>query len=112
MHDVAPTVVHLFGLPPQETFAGVSLLPIHEYIARPVFAEAIDQKSERGGDIHRDSYSCREGNLKLIHHAFMNSWELYDLAADVGESHNIVTSSAEAERLKGLLAPRVRRWER
>ena len=110
--DIPPTVIHLFGLDPVDKFEGHSLLPLADYPDSGVLGEAIDQHSKRGGDLERDIYFYREQNLKIIYRANLDSWEMFDLEADPKELDNIVDKSPEAERLKGKIRPRVRRWER
>ena len=108
--DIPPTIVHLFGLAPVEGFKGHSLLPLEDYPQKGVFGEAIDQHSQRGGDIDKDIYFYREKDLKIIYRAGLDTWEMYDLKADPKEWHNIVNTSPAAEELKRKLKPRVRRW--
>jgi len=110
--DIPPTIIHLFGLDLVAKFEGHSLLPIADYPEKGVFGEAIDQHSQRGGDIGRDIYFYREKDLKIIFRANLDSWEMYDLKEDPRELNNIVDSSPQAEELKSKLKPRVRRWLR
>lgn len=108
--DIPPTIVHLFGLPPVEAFQGHSLLPSGDYPNRGVFGEAIDQRSQRGGNMDKDIYYYREGDLKIIYRADIDAWEMYDLREDPRELNNIANTSPKAEALKNKLLPRVRRW--
>ncbi len=108
--DIPPTIIHLFGVDPVEKFEGYSLLPLESYPERCAYGEAIDQRSQRGGDIDKDVYFYREQDLKVIYRANLDSWEMYDLKEDPKELNNIVDTSPEAERLKNRLKPRVRRW--
>ena len=108
--DIPPTIIYLFGLDPVASFEGHSLLPIGGYPGNGCFGEAIDQRSQQGGDIEKDSYFYREQDLKVIYRANLDSWEMYDLKADPKELNNIIGTSPEAEELKIKLKPRVRRW--
>lgn len=108
--DIAPTIMDLFSLEPPEAFEGSSLLPLGSYEETGCFGEALDQRSKKGGDINKDIYYYREKDLKIIYRADSDSWEMYDLNIDPGESDNIVEESQEAKRLKNLLKPQVRRW--
>ena len=108
--DIPPTVIHLFGLDPVEGFEGHSLLPVEGYPEKGCFGEAIDQKSQRGGDIEKDVYFYREQDLKVIYRANLDSWEMYNLREDPKELNNIVDTLPEAEELKSKVKPRVRRW--
>ena len=108
--DIPPTIVHLFGLEPVAGFTGYSLLPLENYPDTGVFGEAIDQRSQRGGNIDKDIYFYREGNLKIIDRAGLDTWEMYDLREDPRELNNIIDTSSAVEKLKSKLKPRVRRW--
>ena len=111
--DIPPTIIHLFGLEPIAAgFEGHSLFPLKDYPQKGVFGEAIDQHSQRGGDIDKDIYFYREGDLKLIYRANLDSWEMYDLKEDPRELNNIADTLPVAEELKSKLKPRVRRWTR
>ena len=108
--DTPPTIIHLFGLEPIKSFEGHSLLPLEDYPEKGCFGEAIDQRSQRGGDIEKDSYFYREKDLKVIYRANIDAWEMYDLREDPKELNNIVDTSPATEELKGKLKPMVRRW--
>lgn len=110
--DIPPTIIHLFGLEPVDTFEGHSLLPLEGYPKKGCFGEAIDQKSQRGGNIEKDVYFYREGYFKVIYRANLDNWEMYDLESDLKEQNNIFSTSSEAAVLKEKLKPRVRRWLR
>jgi hypothetical protein len=86
------------------------MLPLENYPEKGVFGEAIDQKSQRGGDIEKDVYFYREQNLKVIYRADLDNWEMYDLKEDPKELNNIINTSSHADDLKNKLKPRVRRW--
>lgn len=108
--DIPPTIVYLFGLGPVTRFEGYSLLPLKDYPRKGVFGEAIDQHSQRGGDIDKDIYFYREADLKVIYRANLDSWEMYDLKDDPKELNNMVNTSPLVKELKSKLKPRVRRW--
>ncbi len=110
--DISPTIIHLFGLESVASFEGHSLLPLENYLQKGVFGEAIDQHSQRGGNIEKDVYFYREEDLKIIYRANLDVWEMYDLKEDPGEGNNIVDTSPQAEELKSKLQPRARRWTR
>jgi arylsulfatase A-like enzyme len=108
--DIPPTIIQLFGLEPVENFQGCSLLPLEDYPEKGCFGEAIDQRSQRGGDIAKDSYFYRQQDIKLIYRANLDQWQMYDLEEDPAELNNIADSSPKAGELKEKLKPRVRRW--
>ena len=108
--DIPPTLLDLFGIESPPSFQGQSLLIADRYPERPVFGEAINQKSLKGGDINRDIYYCLQGDLKLIAWADTGLRELYDIKEDPGERNNIAETSAETSLLMEKLKPRIRRW--
>lgn len=110
--DISPTIVHLFGLEPVEQYEGHSLLPLEQYTERGVFGESIEKigQHERGDE--KEVHFYRQGDIKIIYHEQDNSWELYDLNNDPEEKHNIIDNYPNAEALKEMIIPRVRRYER
>ncbi len=109
--DIAPTITDLFGLPPVMGFMGEPLFPHTQYQERAAFSEAIDMHAKRGGDIDRDTYCYRKGDLKLIYRRAEDAWEHYDLASDLSERKAAVEPSKESLALRAELLCRVRRWE-
>jgi arylsulfatase A-like enzyme len=108
--DIPPTIMHLFGLKPAKDFQGSSLLPLAGYPEKGCFGEAMDQKSQRGGDIEKDSYFYREQDSKVIYRANLDQWEMYDLKEDPAELNNIAATSPRFGELEKKLVSRVRRW--
>jgi arylsulfatase A-like enzyme len=107
--DIPPTLVKLFGLKQGGSFEGRSLLPLEEYPVKGCYGEAIDiEESRKQGEIKEVHY-YREEDLKVIFRETHNSWELYDLEADPGESSNLLDTSPVAEAMKGKLMPRIGR---
>jgi arylsulfatase A-like enzyme len=105
--DWFPTVLELAGLKPAETVDGRSLVPL---LRDP------SSKLERDLFWHFPCYlggsgpcsAIRNGNWKLIEFFESGTSELYDLAADPGESNDL--TSTEPARAKDLLA-RLRAWQ-
>jgi arylsulfatase A-like enzyme len=110
--DIPPTILHLFGLEPEESFEGHPLLPCEAYPEKGCYGEALYHETGKGEDINKDIYFYREDDLKIIYRANLDAWEMYDLQKDPKELVNIVETSPEAEHLKIKLKPRVRRWLR
>jgi arylsulfatase A-like enzyme len=108
--DISPTILNLLGIESPSFFRGESLVSPKPNPDRVVFGEAINQKSMKGGDINKDIYYCRKGDLKLICRAHTQEWELYNLKTDPGELKNLAESSAETPELMKKLKPRIRRW--
>jgi len=91
--DIPPTILDAAGLPPEDLFEGVSLLPA---MLRPDAAglPAISEVSSRG----RWKLALRRDGWKLILHLKPEtmeplSAELYDLRTDPGETANLAGSN-------------------
>ena len=110
--DIAPTVVSLFGLPSIETFSGKSILPLKPDSSRGIFGEALDKLGSNEQGAEKEVHFYRQENYKIIYREKDNSWELYDLSADPGETVKLNSTSAMAEEMKEKIRPRVRRYEK
>ena len=91
--DVAPTVLELLGVEAAERLDGRSLVPVmlgHETAHRVVFSH-VDRKGP-------PRVSVRDGRFKLIRDLSpeaQGAVEIYDLAADPGETRDLAHSSPE-----------------
>lgn len=104
--DVTPTVLDLLGVPPIEDLDGRSVVPM-----------LLRASSDAGADVYAENLypqrrfkwsemrAIRSGPLKLID---KTRPELYDLARDPGEAHDL---SAEQPEVVARLARRLREWE-
>ena len=93
--DVVPTVLELLGLPADPELDGTSLLS-------PEPRPAISQSGNR--------LALRSGDWKLEFRGQTRQWTLFDLAADPGETTNLVESHPERfAELRELLARARRR---
>jgi arylsulfatase A-like enzyme len=82
--DVAPTIMALFGVSPQETFEGESLMPVikgEQKTHRPAFTESNIHWFER--------YAWIDGRYKLIKPVPNLPGVLFDLEKDPGERMEI-----------------------
>jgi arylsulfatase A-like enzyme/tetratricopeptide (TPR) repeat protein len=99
--DIAPTILDALALPIPEGLAGRSLLAVaagHEGAAPPVYFEALSGMTNRRW---APLYGVIRDRMKYID---LPLPELFDLAADPKELHNLVASRPrEVERLRGLL---------
>jgi len=110
--DIPPTIVRLFGLQPVERFKGRSLLPPEEYPVKGCYGEALDIEASQKMEETKEVHYYREEDLKIIFREADNSWELYDLETDPGESNNLIDTSPVAKAMKGKLMPRIGRSRR
>ncbi len=95
--DLAPTILDLVGLPVPESFQGQSLAPAvvgrGEIAETPVFAEAMHSGGRRSRVGVQDRFrimACRTPAWKLITDEEGQREELYDLAHDPGERHDLI----------------------
>jgi choline-sulfatase len=98
--DLFPTAIANAGAQlavADKSLPGVSLFPAVDgkESARPVFAEYHAQASKAG------QFMLRDGDLKLIYHVGMPP-QLFDLAADPDEAHDLVEEKCDAGRAKAL----------
>jgi len=110
--DIAPTILHLFGLLPEEKFEGNSLLPVNNYPEQGVFGEAIAKTGNHEKSEDLPVYYYRENDLKIIYYQGGENWEFYNLAQDPEEKNNLINSHPRVDELKKKLFPRINRWER
>ena len=105
--DYYPTLMELAGINTEEirkqTVDGKSLLPLMEQkvIDREAIFWHYPHYHQEGGVPYS---AVRQGNFKLIQNYETDSYELYDLKNDVGETQNIVDSHPEVfQKLKTKL---------
>ena len=105
--DLAPTLLDLVGLPPLPQAQGVTLLPRLSggpEAERDVYAEKLVGPTLQAASRH---LALIRGEEKLILRRGSSRPELYDLAADPDERHDLGRGSGEA----GDLLRRARAWE-
>ena len=108
--DLGPTILELAGLALPATFEARSLLPALEgrdWTPRPyVFCE-------QGGDVSLTGAEfitgVRSERWKLVHFKGSDEGQLFDLAADPGEVHNLWNDPAHLETRRALLDA-IRDW--
>ena len=102
--DLMPTVVELAGGTYPTTVAGHPVLPMEGRSLVPAFADKpIDRTAPLFWE-HENNRAVRVGDLKLVSLAG-RPWELYDVAADREELHDL--SAAKPEQAKAMAA----QWE-
>jgi arylsulfatase A-like enzyme len=85
--DIAPTILDLFGLPPEPSFEGHSLVP--ELYGAPHAARDVVLDLPMTSDSDRRR-AIVHGHSKIISFGDDKMLELFDLDADPGEEHPIV----------------------
>jgi len=108
--DLFPTLLELAGLPPQPaahvdgvSFAATLAQPDRKQPDRAIFWHYPHYSNQRG----RPHGAVRRGDWKLIEWFEDGRTELFNLAADPGEAHDLAT--AEPDRTASLLAE-LRAW--
>jgi arylsulfatase A-like enzyme len=100
--EVAPTVLELLGLEVPKTYLGRSRAEeIRTGKAPPVQPVFFETLNDRNYDVHQ--VGVRDGDLKLIYRLGENYFELYDLAADPAERHNVFDTHPRAAALREAL---------
>ncbi len=95
--DIAPTFCELAGAEPDQAVAGLSFAPLLADEEPASWRETFYYHYHEGPD--RDHAVARhdgvtDGRYKLIHFYEEDEWELYDLAEDPHEVHNVVEEDA------------------
>ena len=101
--DIAPTMLELAGLPAPKTFHEESrpLFPGRSLVAS--FAKEDVRPHEPLFFKHQDNRALRVGDWKITAAGADGSWELYDLATDRSERHDLAAQQPEkVKELAGL----------
>ncbi|MCF7817598.1 MAG: arylsulfatase [Kiritimatiellales bacterium] len=102
--DIMATCVDLAGGTYPAEFNGKLILPMEGSSLVPAFANKPIERDAIYWE-HEGNAAVRTGDWKLVRYSYAGSWELYNLAADRTELHNLVEQ--EPERAKALAA----KWE-
>ena len=100
--DVAPTLLGLAGVPVPATSNGEQRPPLPGRSLVPAFAS--DVRVERGYLFfkHSGNRALRVGDWKIVASGADTPWELYDLAGDRSESHDL--AARHPDKVKELAA--------
>jgi arylsulfatase A-like enzyme len=93
--DYLPTILEITGIemPDNRPLDGISLVPL---------IEGKETKRSRALGFHiKGQAAWHDGTLKAYRGAKSNTWELYDLASDPGETKNLATE--KQQRLKKMI---------
>jgi arylsulfatase A-like enzyme len=98
--DLAPTFLDLAGVAIPASMQGRSLAPLLRGEPPADWRTSVYYRYYHDPGHHdtRAHYGVRTATHKLIHYWTKDAWEMYDLAADPHELHNLLFDPAEAAR--------------
>ena len=98
--DLAPTFLDLAGLPIPESMQGRSLAPLLRGESPADWRESVYYRYYHDPGHHntRAHYGVRTKTHKLIYYWTKKAYEMYDLAVDPAEQHNLLFSESEANK--------------
>ena len=96
--DLAPTFLDLAGVAVPDWMQGRSLVPLLRGESPADWRSSVYYRyyHDPGDHDTRAHYGVRTATHKLIHYWRKDAWEMYDLAADPQELHNLLFDPAEA----------------
>ena len=103
--DLMATCVDVAGATYPKTHAGETIHPLEGVSLRPAFAGRPLGRREPIFFEHEGNRAVRDGPWKLVAKGPAGAWELYDMASDRTETHNL--AAREPARVRTLVA----QWE-
>jgi arylsulfatase A-like enzyme len=100
--DVVPTLLELAGVPAPATWNGAQRPPLSGRSLVPALAKDITIKRDFLFFKHQGNRALRVGDWKIVASGAGTPWELYDLANDRAESHDL--AARYPERVKEFAA--------
>lgn len=113
--DLAPTILDLLGIDPEQGFSGLSLVPMikdpEKAAGHKVFLERRLYETERllGVDLKGNKFGLRDGALKYIWAPEEKTSELYNLEQDPGELENLIDQHSDLSR---AMQDTIGRWKK
>jgi arylsulfatase A-like enzyme len=102
--DIMATCVEVAGAPPLKELAGKPVLPLEGCSLVPAFADKPIERDALYWE-HEGNAAARAGDMKLVRAGRNSAWELYNLAKDRTELHDL--AAEQPEKAKELAA----KWE-
>ncbi|WP_076347993.1 arylsulfatase [Paludisphaera borealis] len=104
--DLAPTIFELARITPPDSYHGEPRPPLPGRSLVPAFAHDVTVPHDFLFFKHEGNRALRAGDWKIVSNGPAGAWELYNLAVDRTETHNLAAD--QPDRLKALVAI----WER
>lgn len=104
--DVVPTLLELAGTQAPDSFQGEKRPPLPGKSLVPALASDVTIARDFLFFKHQGNRALRVGDWKIVSRGPEGAWELYDLAKDRAESHDL--AAQQPDRVKSLAAV----WER
>ena len=101
-----PTVVEVGGATYPKQFRDQPIQPLEGQSLVPAFSNGVLERQALYWE-HEGNAAIRVGTMKLVRQGTAGAWELYDLAADRTEQHDL---TAERPELAAELAGRWQVW--
>ena len=104
--DILPTLVEVSGASYPQAFGDTPILPLEGRSLVPAFRNETLQREAMYWE-HEGNAAVRVGSMKLVRKGRGGAWELYDLAADRTEQHDL---AAAQPKMAADLAARWQAW--
>jgi arylsulfatase len=92
--DIMATCVEVAGATPPKELAGKPVLPLEGRSLVPAFANKAIERDALYWE-HEGNAAVRVGDMKLVRAGRNSAWELYDLAKDRTEQHDLIAEQPE-----------------
>ena len=106
MKDITPTILNLAGIPHPDSFNGHPIAPLEGQSWLPFLngqTDTVHSSEEVLGWEQWGQRAIRLGDLKGVYEAEPNlkppHWQVFDLAADPGETNNLAATQPDKLRL-------------
>ena len=104
--DILPTILELAGVPYPAEFQGRKTPPLYGRSLAPVLQGGTQPQPEWMFWEHYNDRAARKGDWKILGRIGSPKWELYDLARDRTEQHDLAAQQSE------LVAEMAAAWQR
>lgn len=100
--DIAATLYDLTGADYPETYAGTPIGPLRGQSLRPIFEGQSEGEPREIWQFYRNNRGLRQGDWKIVSERRLKNWELYNLAEDRSETHDLAATMPD--KLRAMIA--------